>query len=62
MRTTPDTHHNTPEPAAPAILAAVDADHSPLRLATGSAAVNTTCAPDWPTWTRRSRQHRRFQR
>lgn len=41
MRTTPDTHYNTPEPIAVAILAAVDAGQPPLRLATGSVAVNT---------------------
>lgn len=41
MQTTPDEHYNTPGPIATAILAAVDADKPPLRLATGSVAVNT---------------------
>jgi NAD(P)-dependent dehydrogenase (short-subunit alcohol dehydrogenase family) len=34
-------HFNQPEPIATAILAAVDAEEPPLRLATGSVAVNT---------------------
>jgi NAD(P)-dependent dehydrogenase (short-subunit alcohol dehydrogenase family) len=37
----PDEFFNAPEPVATAILAAVDADEPPLRLATGSVAVNT---------------------
>lgn len=34
-------HYSQPEPIATAILAAVDAEEPPLRLATGSVAVNT---------------------
>jgi NAD(P)-dependent dehydrogenase (short-subunit alcohol dehydrogenase family) len=37
----PEEHFNLPGPIATAILAAVDADEPPLRLATGSVAVNT---------------------
>ncbi|CDO87933.1 cis-2,3-dihydrobiphenyl-2,3-diol dehydrogenase [Mycobacterium triplex] len=41
IRELPPEHFNLPEPIATAILAAVDADEPPLRLATGSVAVNT---------------------
>lgn len=41
IEATPDEHFNTAGPIATAILAAVDADEPPLRLATGSVAVNT---------------------
>lgn len=41
LQALPDEHFNLPEPIATAILAAVDADEPPLRLATGSVAVNT---------------------
>jgi hypothetical protein len=37
----PAEHFNLPEPIAAAIMTAVDADEPPVRLATGSAAVNT---------------------
>ncbi|MCV7408984.1 cis-2,3-dihydrobiphenyl-2,3-diol dehydrogenase [Mycobacterium florentinum] len=41
IRALPAEHFSLPEPIATAILAAVDADEPPLRLATGSVAVNT---------------------
>ncbi len=41
IRALPPEHFNLPEPIATAVLAAVDADEPPLRLATGSVAVNT---------------------
>jgi NAD(P)-dependent dehydrogenase (short-subunit alcohol dehydrogenase family) len=41
IRALPSEHFNLPEPIATAILAAVDSDKPPLRLATGSVAVNT---------------------
>lgn len=41
IQTLPAKHFNRPESIAAAILAAVDADEPPLRLATGSVAVNT---------------------
>jgi NAD(P)-dependent dehydrogenase (short-subunit alcohol dehydrogenase family) len=41
IRDLPEEHFNLPGPIATAILAAVDADEPPIRLATGSVAVNT---------------------
>jgi NAD(P)-dependent dehydrogenase (short-subunit alcohol dehydrogenase family) len=41
IEATPPEHFNTSGPIATAILAAVDAEDPPLRLATGSVAVNT---------------------
>jgi NAD(P)-dependent dehydrogenase (short-subunit alcohol dehydrogenase family) len=41
IQSLPEDYFNLPDPIATAILAAVDADDPPVRLATGSLAVNT---------------------